>query len=127
MDPLIINPSDLWQVIVACAGGVITLAGAGAIFASVIHKLKAPNKKQDERIAALEDNVKKIEDRLVLGNKRFEDDTNKVLALETSMKETNKIIMESLQALTAHAIDGNNIEQLKNAERALNHFLIEKV
>ena len=45
---------------------------------------------------------------------------------QTSMN-TNKIIVESLQALTAHAIDGNNIEQLKNAEKNLNDYLINKI
>ena len=74
MEPIIINPSDVWQIVLAVCGGVITLSGAGAVLASIIHKIRAPNKKQDERIAALEEKCGKIEERLVLGNKRFESD-----------------------------------------------------
>lgn len=127
MDPIIINPSDLWQFFLAGAGGVITLSGACTVIINAVHKAKEPNKKQDERISALEDNVKKIEDRLALGNKRFESDAEKTCALEQAMKTSNKIIIESLQALTAHAIDGNNTEKLKQAEKSLNEYLIGKI
>jgi hypothetical protein len=127
MEPITINPADIWQIVLAVCGGVITLSGAGAVLASIIHKIRAPNKKQDERIAALEEKCGKIEERLVLGNKRFESDAEKMYALEQTMKATNKIIIESLQALTAHAIDGNNTEQLKKAEQTLNNYLIEKI
>lgn len=126
-DPIMLSPADLWQFVAAICGAIITLSGAGAVIANIIHKAKEPNKKQDERLTALEEQVKKIEDRLQLGNKRFESDADKMCALEQSMKNTNKIIIESLQALTAHAIDGNNIDQLRNAEKALNEYLIEKI
>ena len=52
MDTIVINPTDLWQVIVAISGGIVTLSGAGAVVATVIHKAKSPNQKQNERIAA---------------------------------------------------------------------------
>lgn len=138
MDPIVINPSDLWQVILAVAGGVITLSGAGAVVVGAIRKAKSPNQKQNERLDALENNVKKtnekfdaeigkINSRLELGNKRFQSDAEKTCALEDSMKESNKVIIESLQALTAHAIDGNNTDKLKQAEESLNHYLMSKI
>jgi hypothetical protein len=127
MDPIVINPTDLWRVIVAISGGIVTLSGAGAIVATVIHKAKAPNQKQNERIAALEERAKKIEERLELGDKRFEVDAKKMDDLERTMKTSNKIIIESLQALTAHALDGNNTEQLRRAEKSLNDYLIDKI
>ena len=126
-DQITMTLSDLWQFFMIAAGAIITLSGAGAVIANIVHKAKAPNKKQDERLAALENDVKDINERLELGNRRFESDANKVTKLEQTMKTTNKIIVESLQALTAHAIDGNNIEQLKQAERSLNDYLIEKI
>ena len=126
-EPIMISLSDVWQIFLLGAGAIITLSSAGAVIANIIHKAKAPNKKQDERLAALEEDVKKIEERLELGNQRFENDANKLVALEHSMKTTNKIIIESLQALTAHAIDGNNIEQLRQSEKSLNDYLIEKI
>ena len=127
MEPIVISPNDLWQVVLAISGGIITLSGAGAVIAGVIHKAKTPNQRQNERLDALEENVAKIEERLKLGNKRFESDACKMDGLESTMKNTNKIIVESLQALTAHAIDGNNIEQLRQAEKSLNDYLIDKI
>ena len=127
MEPIVISPNDLWQVVLAISGGIITLSGAGAVIAGVIHKAKTPNQRQNERLDALEENVAKIEERLKLGNKRFESDACKMDGLESTMKNTNKIIVESLQALTAHAIDGNNIEQLRQAEKSLNNYLIDKI
>ncbi len=71
MDPIIINPTDLWQVVLAVSAGIITLASAGAVINGIVHKAKAPNEKQNERLTALEENVKKIETRLDEGTKRI--------------------------------------------------------
>ena len=109
--------NNLWLFLLAFAGGLSTISAGIAVIVNIIHKAKAPNKKQDERIAALEEKCGKTEARLEQGNKRFESDAEKMCALEQTMKATNKIIIESLQALTAHAIDGNNTAQLKQAER----------
>ena len=119
--------NNLWQLALTVCGGILTLSGAGAVILGLVQKAKAPNKEQNERLDKLERDVKTIESRLELGNKRFEADTNKVEALEKEMRGTNKIIIESLQALTAHAIDGNNTDQLKQSEKMLNNYLIDKI
>ena len=137
-DAIVINPNDLWQVILAISGGIITLAGAGAVINGIVQKAKAPNVKQNERLTALEsglkdtnvkidDEVGKINARLELGNRRFQSDAEKTCALENAMKESNKVIIESLQALTAHAIDGNNTDKLRASEEALNDYLRSKL
>ena len=127
MEQIVINPADLWQVIVAVCGGIIALSGAGAVIMGIVNRAKAPNDKQNERIAALETDVKKINERLDYDNNRFADDMTRINELEQTMKITTKIIISSLQALTQHAIDGNNIEQLKNAENELNQYLMDKI
>ena len=33
------KPTNLWQVIVAISGGIVTLSGAGAVVAAVIQKI----------------------------------------------------------------------------------------
>lgn len=137
-DAIVINPNDLWQVVVAISGGVVTLSGAGAVITGIVHKAKSPNKVQNERLDALESDMKKtntrienevanINARLELGNKRFQADAEKTCSLESAVKETNKVIIEGLQALTAHAIDGNNIDRLKHSEEALNQYLRENL
>ena len=126
-EPITLTLNDLWLFLLAFAGGLSPISAGIAVIVNVIHKAKEPNKKQDERISALESDVKKINERLEQGNQRFESDANKLAELEKSMKNSNRIILESLQALTAHAIDGNNIDQLRKSEQALNDYLLDKI
>lgn len=126
-EPITIILTDVWLFLLALAGGISTLSAGIAVIVNAIHKAKEPNKKQDERLSKLEADVKDINERLKLGDQRFESDAKRMYDLEKSMKDTNKIIIESLQALTTHAIDGNNIDQLRKAEKSLNDYLIDKL
>ena len=126
-EPIVINPNDLWQVIVAVCGGIIALSGAGGVIVGVVHKIKSPNEKQNERIAALETGYKEIKERLDAGDKHFAADAQKIDELEKTMKDSNKIIIKSLRALTAHAIDGNNVDKLRSSEEDINDFLADRL
>lgn len=127
IEPIVISPNDLWQVIVAVCGGIIALSGAGAVITGIVHKAKAPNVKQNQRLDAIEEDIKKINEQLDADNGRFADDADRIDELEQTMKFTTKLIIESLQALTSHAIDGNNIEQLKKADDSLNNYLLNGI
>ena len=65
-------------------------------------------------------------DRLELGNKRFEHDTNRVDNMEVNMKSAVVVIIETLQALTTHAIDGNNMDELRKVDKQLRDYLLDK-
>lgn len=125
--PIMLTPQDIFAIVVAVCGAIVTVSAAMTAIAKLINKTKEPNKKQDEKIAALEEEVKKINERLERGDNRFHEDADRVDALEASMKTTNKVIIESLQALTAHAIDGNNTQELKDAKKSLDDYLINRV
>ena len=90
-EPITLTLNDLWLFLLALAGGLSTISAGIAVIVNVIHKAKEPNKKQDERISALESDVKKINERLEQGNQRFESDANKLAELEKSMKNSNRI------------------------------------
>lgn len=124
---IVFTPHELWNMILALCAAIITISTAITVIIKAVEKAKEPNKKQDERITALEESVKKINERLQLGNKRFESDAGRVDDIECNMKSTNKVIIESLQALTSHAIDGNNIQELKEAKKSLDEYLINKM
>ncbi len=124
---IIVTPSQIWTGIIALCSALVTISAAIAVIAKAVSKVREPNRVQDARIGTLEDKVSRIEDRLQLGNRRFEADAGRVNNLENSMKATNKVIIESLQALTAHAIDGNNIPELKEAKKSLDEYLINKM
>ena len=124
---IVTTPQTIINIVLATCAAIVTISAAMTVIMRIISKAKEPNKLQDERIRALEDQVELINNRLQLGNKRFESDTDRVDRLEQSMRETNKVIIESLQALTSHAIDGNNIQELKDAKKSLDEYLINKM
>lgn len=118
---------DVFNLVLAISGAIVSVSAAVTVMAKVFEKIKAPDKKQNERIAALEGAVIKINSRLDDGSKHFAADGKRIDELEESMKATNRIIIESLQALTAHAIDGNNTQELKDVKKSLNNYLINMV
>ena len=127
MDRIITTtPQDIVNTILAICGAIITISAAFTVIYKVIMKAKEPDKKQDERISVLEDHVVKIEARLELGNKRFAADAERADAMEIGMRESIKVIIETLQALTTHAIDGNNIQELKEARKQLTDYLLKR-
>ena len=126
-EPIGLTPAEVWQLILVICGAIITVSGAISVIINLANKAKEPNKMQDQRIAALEEKVSEITDRLEKGDRHFDSDQERMDALERSMKETNRVIIESLQALTAHAIDGNNSQELKEAKKRLDDYLIKKV
>ena len=126
-EPIGITPAELLSIVLAVCGAIITVSGAIAVIVNFVHKAKEPNKIQNERIYKLEEAVETINDRLDRGDRHFISDDERMSSLEHEVKKTNKVIIESLQALTSHAIDGNNIEQLKQSEKTLNNYLINKI
>jgi peptidoglycan hydrolase CwlO-like protein len=126
-EPIGLTPAEVWQLILVICGAIITVSGAISVIINLANKAKEPNKMQDQRIKALEEKVDEITGRLKEGDKHFDSDNERMDALEQSMKETNQVIIESLQALTAHAIDGNNTQELREAKKRLDDYLIKKV
>ena len=126
-EPIDITPAELLSIVLSVCGAIITVSGAIAVIVNFVHKAKEPNKIQNERIDKLEEDVETINDRLERGDRHFLSDAERMSSLEHEVKTTNKVIIESLQALTSHAIDGNNIEQLKQSEKNLNNYLINKI
>lgn len=125
--PIVVTPQEIINILLATCGAIITIAGAVTIILRVVAKLKAPEQKQNDRIEAVELKIKGVEEKLEVYKSQFRSDDLRMLKMEQSMKESNKIIIEGLQALTQHAIDGNNVEELKAAKRRLDDYLIDKI
>ena len=98
-----------WVGLAIQVGTLIGLLYALTVF------LEKPNTSQNERIAALEAWQKDVDRRLEKGDGQF-----------TDVKDANKVTQEALLALLSHAIDGNNTEELKQAKKNLNDYLIKK-
>ena len=122
-----ITLAQMWQMMLAICAGIVTISAAVGVIIKIVHNVKAPERKQNARIEALELKIKDIDMRLEKGDRHFDRDGERMDALERTMRASNRIIIETLQALTAHAIDGNNFDQLKRTEDKLNDFLIDKI
>ena len=125
-NPIMLTPHDVWNIVMAVCGGIVAISAAVVVILKVIDHFKAPDKKQDERIKTLEKEVEEINIRLRAGDSRFESDTQRVGKLESKMNKTNKIIIESLQVLREHDIDGNNNDGLNQMKHKLDAYLLEQ-
>lgn len=124
--PITITPQEIINTFLALCGAIITISAAITVIIKAVEKLRQPNKKQDERLDKVEQDIKSIKERLRDGDHQFYLDTERMGKIETSQKEINIIIIESLQALTKHAIDGNDVESLRESKKRLDDFLTEK-
>lgn len=88
---------------------VITLIYAAAKFAY------RPEKNQNQRITALEERIKIIENHLDKDNVRL-----------NSIERGNRVTQEALLALLSHSIDGNHLDELRKAEVNLKAYLLDK-
>lgn len=99
-------------VLTICAA-IVTVSGAITALAGWIAKAKAPNQKQNQRIETLEGRMGRVEERLESGDRRF-----------SKQDDDIRVLMESMLALMKHAINGNDIAMLKDAQSKLEMHLI---
>ena len=109
------TPSELVAFIGTIAGVCAGIATITGFIVALVKKWKAPEVEQNRRIEALEKEVEELKKQLNDGNDRFD-----------RIEESNIVILSTLRALLKHAINGNDKEQLKNAEKDLDNFLITK-
>ena len=107
------TPAELIAALLWVCGTITAVSAAVTVIVRIVTKAKAPEKKQDERLTALEKRLDKYD--------QFFDNDNKRL---NALEEGNRMTMEALLALLGHARDGNNVKQLEDAESNLNRYLI---
>ena len=113
---------EFWTILMGCCSALITIAAAVSIIISAVKKLKEPENVQNNKIRDIEDKMKHLEDRLKKHEEYFNNDNKRLLAIE----EGNRVTQKALLALMSHAINGNDIDKLKEAENSLREYLINK-
>lgn len=104
--PQVINSIlDVLQLIISSAAII-------SLMVTLYRFMKQPEKNQNDRLITCETEIKEIKERLEKGNKKFRD-----------ISDGSAITQEALLALLGHAITGNNEAELKDAQKALNHYL----
>lgn len=125
-DPIIFTPNELTQLILSVAGFIVAVNAAIAVLISWLNKARKPETIQNERISSLEEAVNDLNSEINAIKKAYVESREELSAIETDGKKFQRVMVKSLQALTEHAINGNNRDQLKGAIQALNDYLVDK-
>lgn len=113
MDSLTFTIPQAWTWFLAACAGIITIVNTWKAIREV--QRESPSGKQAQTLKLHEERLKLIEDRLEHGDQRFE-----------VIDSGNEITQEALLALMSHAINGNDIDSLKEARDKLQRHLITR-
>jgi predicted PurR-regulated permease PerM len=118
--------SQAWLIFVAIIGALLTVLNIVDKVIVLFKKAKQPQEEIQEQIKGLSDRIDDIEQLIEDHKKYFDNDKKRIDLLETNIRKITVIIVKSLQALTEHALDGNNLDQLKSCADEMNDYLINK-
>ena len=115
------TPAELVAFITAIGGAILTIGGVVALIVNLVKKVRAPEVKQDARLDALEKENKEFREELKSLDARLRcgDDHFKEIELSTN------ITLRSIHALLKHALNGDALKDLQDAENDLNKYLFE--
>lgn len=123
MDTVIsFTPTQLFALILGICGAIVTISAAIGIIAKLIDKAKEPEKEQNERLDAHEKRLNNHDEIIEKFKEYFGNDDRRFKEIEQS----NKITQSALLALLKHSLNGNDTEALKDAEKNLEEYLIQK-
>lgn len=123
MDNIIsFTPAQLIALILAVCGAIVTISAAIGVVAKALDKARAPEKEQNERLDAHEKRLNAHDEIIEKFKEYFDNDDRRFKEIEKS----NKITQSALLALLKHSINGNDTASLKEAEKSLEEYLIEK-
>lgn len=116
------TPSQLLAAFLAACGAIITVSTVIGIIAKAIEKARAPEAEQNKRLDALERRMDAHDKVIERFDGYFANDDARFKEIEHG----NKIIQSALLALLKHSLNGNDTESLKEAEKELEAYLINK-
>lgn len=109
------TPAQLIALILGICAAISCIGGAIALIAKGADRIRAPERKQDERLTDLEKRIAQHDELL-------DNDKNRLEMIE----EGNRVTQRAILALLAHSIDGNDVEKLQKAMEALQDYLIKR-
>ena len=110
-----ITPAQLASGFVALCVGFAAIATAVSWLLKAIHKFREPEETQNDRLAKVEEELKRHQDFLASDKKRLD-----------AIEEGNRASMRAQLALLSHSIDGNQVEALKESKKELQEYLIKR-
>lgn len=119
-------PTDPWMWFVGITGLALTILNVADKLISFKKLAKAPEEQQNMKIKALETELADIKISMKKYDEYFNNDKIRIDNVEKETKKVNTIVIKSLQALTEHALNGNNTEQLYECSKEMNDYLINR-
>ena len=108
-----LTPAGIWSVIAWVAAAIILLANAGEKIVKATKAVRAPEQQQNAEIEEIKNRLDKVERKL---------DNDKVQIADA--KECNHVLTKGMLALLEHGINGNNIDQMRDARNGVEAYLI---
>lgn len=103
----------LWPSVLAVASAIVLISNAIEKIVKAVKAAKAPEAEQNEKIADIDERLKKVEGKLKIDEKQIED-----------IREGNHVLTKGMFALLEHGINGNNIDQMRDAKHDVEEYLI---
>lgn len=116
------TPAELIAFITAIGGAIVTIGAVTTLIFKLFNKVREPETKQNERLDAIEERLDAQDETIETFRQYFTNDDNRFKAIERS----NKITQGALLALLKHALNGNDVNSLRDAEKQLEAYLIDK-
>ena len=108
------------ELVALIIGGLLALAGAISTIGGAVEKIvkawraaKAPERQQNAEIEEIKLRLDKVEAKLETDKQQIAD-----------AKECNHVLTKGMLALLEHGINGNNIEQMRDAKNGVEAYLI---
>ena len=92
---------------------ILSVVAVAGLIVTAVKRAKAPNAIQNERLDALEKQVKRHDELFLNDLRRFE-----------SMEAGNRIMQKCMLSLLSHGIDGNDIDSMKKSRAEMQEYLI---
>lgn len=105
--------TEIWAIVLAVASAIVLLANAVEKIAKAVKVAKAPEQRQNDEIIEIKSRLDKVEAKL---------DKDKLQIADA--KECNHVLTKGMLALLEHGINGNNIDQMREAKNDVNAYLI---
>lgn len=116
------TPAQFIALVLGICGAIVTISAAIGIIAKLLDKVKEPEKEQNERLDDHEKRLNNHDEIIEKFKEYFGNDDRRFKEIEQS----NKITQSALLALLKHSLNGNDTESLKDAEKNLEEYLIQK-
>jgi hypothetical protein len=126
-EPITFTMNDLVHLIGAISGLLVAINAGIVILITWYKKAHAPEEKQNERLDALEEHVENLQKAHVNLAENVQYQVRRLETREKDLITFEKLTIKSLQALSKHAIDGNNLSGLKEASAEMDDYLLEQM